>query len=430
MPLISSVAPTARIRCSFLSLGIVLVAMLSACEKKAVPPALAKPVEAPFIEPLVQPIPVYQRYAANTAARETVDIVARTRGFIRSIHFIDGQFVNKGDLLYELEETYNQADVESATANLTIAEATTAKALLEYRRQQTLLKQKLTSQENLDKARLNYQQAKAEQQKALAVLNRATQELKYTRIEAPFSGRMSRTAFYPGELVDPDGTSGTTTLTSIARLDPLYVYVQVPSNKIQSILLARDKQGELPVRMQVSSDEKLEAMGTVDFINNRANAATGTLEIRALIENPKLLIYPGQFGYLYIQTGEQKTAMLLPKSSVLEDFNGNYVYRIDQKTLARNDITVVDTLDNWFSVKGIRASDKVIYGDMPLMYSGLRVDPKKTKLPAKPPMPAELSASSGRGESSGRSKRSKDAKTQSKKEVKAPVEASSSKQSP
>ncbi|CAA0124032.1 Multidrug/solvent efflux pump periplasmic linker protein MepA [BD1-7 clade bacterium] len=347
-----------------------------------------KPVDAPYIQPLIQAVPKTMRFAANSAPYESVDIVARTRGFIESLNFIDGQFVKKGDLLYVVEKTYNQADVAEAQGALQVADARVERALLEYKRQQTLLKQKLTSRENVDKARLEYQSAKAQRQQEEASLTQALQELKYTRILSPFSGRLSRTLLYPGELVDPDNLTGTTVLTSLAKLDPLYVYLHVPTNLVQKIVEARQQQGTLAVQFFVSSDQPVRLPGQLEFISNQADTAAGTLEMRALVKNPDLHVFPGQFGYLHIQTGIEEDAMLVPKTSIHEDFNGYFVYLIDKKKqLKRAPIKRQEPYQAWYRIEGLNPDDRVIYGDMPALYPGLAVRPKQAMAPKSPVQP-------------------------------------------
>ncbi|CAA0097100.1 Multidrug resistance protein MexA [BD1-7 clade bacterium] len=349
----------------------------------------SEPANADIVYAIERDIPNFTHYPANTQAVETVDIVARTRGFIEGIHFKDGQIVKQDQLLYTLEVIYDQADVEQAQAELAITKAKVTRTRLSYERQERLLAKTLTSKEERDKALLDFNEAVAERKRARALLAQAQRELSYTEVRAPFNGRISRTRFYPGELVDPDNANGSTTLTQMLKTSPLYVDFPIPSNDLQTLLTAQYQQGfALPVRFTLLSDSPIHTFGSLNFINNTADQQSGTILLRATISNQANDIYPGQYGTIFVQTGTIPNAILIPTTTIHEDFNGKYVYTVDtQQQLKRQNIKAVQKIDAWTQVQGLKANTPILAGGLSIVHPGLHVIPNKI-----PPPPAPVTA--------------------------------------
>lgn len=363
----------------------ILCTIISACKSEMKP--MSHPVEsANVVEAIQQDIPHFLEYPANTASVESIDIVARTRGFIEAIHFTDGQIVKSGQLLYTIELIYDEAKLEQAKAELEIAHAKVKRTRLSYERQERLLKQKLTSKEERDKARLSFNAALAEKKRAAALVGQASQELSYTQIKSPIDGRISRTQYYPGELVDPDDRSGSTTLTSVVKLSPLYVNFPVPSNDLQTLLLAQRQHGQhLLVRFTLLGDIPISTYGSLDFINNAANTETGTIFLRATVSNLDQHLLPGQFGHALVQIDINRNAVLIPAHTIHEDFNGFYVYIIDDSNrLQRKNIKKHQTIDGWVQVEGLPAKAKILSGGLAIVHPGLAVKPIIITPPIKP----------------------------------------------
>ncbi len=346
------------------------------------------PQVAPYIVPYQATVPAYLNFVATTEASLSVSITARTPGYIEKILFKDGDDVTVGQSLYVIESTINRAQVQQARASLDGAEADAEQAKLEYSRYLRLHQQGAASQEALDNARLNKEQADSSVVEAEGELTEAEKTLSYTHITAPFDGRISRTLYDIGNLV---GVNGDTQLTTLLTLDPLYIDFNVPSTYLQRLFSLRDlslhdlslhdKQTDLPVVFTLKAsdmDQPLSFQGMLDFMDNRVSTTSGTMAMRATVANSDHLLFPGQFGTLLIPVGQHENALLLPQAVVKQDIEGNYIFIVDtNKTLQRKNIVLGDAFHGWVIVKqGIAVADHVISGHLMLMRSGLVVAPQ------------------------------------------------------
>ena len=348
------------------SVGLIAVATLltQGCEQHAGKAKKPTPIVS-VIQPARMPIPEQLFFPATTAAFQTVDIVARTRGFITDVCFIDGENVHKVVLLYRLEQAINQAEAEQAQAEVLLARAEVAETRIELKRYQRLVAQRAASQDQLDQATLNYRQAEGDLNNAKARLKSYQQDLIYTDIRAPFSGRMGHTLYYPGQLVGASNSDADTQLTSINQLSPLYIYFSIPSTHLQRVLahepnrLTNEKQASR-VQFKTIGKHPVAATGTLDFLDTGVNPATGTIDARAVVENPHHSIYPGQSGHLILTLGAARPGLLLPSPAIKLDQLGSFVYVLKNNKVERLAVDRGETFGPWTVVTGITANDWVI----------------------------------------------------------------------
>jgi len=187
-------------------------------ENKFVPPP---PPPVTVSRPAQQPVTDYLYLTGNTQAVDQVQLDARVEGFLTSIHFKDGDYVKKGDLLFLIEQDMYKAKVQQADGQLAAAQAQLLRAGQEYDRQVSLLKQNATAKSEVEKWRAERDAAEANIVEAKASLELARINLGYTRVMAPFDGRMDRHLVTPGNLV---GAGKPTALANITRMDPIYAY--------------------------------------------------------------------------------------------------------------------------------------------------------------------------------------------------------------
>ncbi|CAA0098259.1 Efflux pump periplasmic linker BepF [BD1-7 clade bacterium] len=369
--------------CPFLR-SIRIVAILSvfavtACSKPS-PQAIKKTVTAGYIEPLVTEVPQQLSFSATTAARQTVDVVARTRGFIEKVVFTDGQMVKQNDLLYRLEAVVNQAELERATGRRDEAVAEVAESRIEFTRYQRLVDLGSTSEDTLDQARQNYQSALGSLDQANANLRRIRQDLTYTEVRASFAGKMGRTLYYPGQLVGELNSTAATVLTTIAQLDSMYVYFNVPSKYLQTLMAARHKNPVMPLVFETQGEHPIRFSGQLDFIDRGVNPTTGTIEMRGLISNSSLLLYPGQVGKLTLQFGVQERQLMVPSESILLDGLGSFVWLINKDNrIIRHSVKRHEVFSPWTRVSGLQQRDRVLASRLGTVRAGQKVKPHKVK---------------------------------------------------
>ncbi len=266
--------------------------------------------------PIRGPVTDYLLGTGSIAAYQTVDLVARVEGFLRSVEFKDGSIVKAGQLLFIIEPEPYQAKLASYQAQL-------ANAQSEYERQLRLIKENATSQANVEKWRSQRDQAQASV--TLARIN-----LGYTRITAPFAGRVGRHLVDPGNLVGATGSS--TKLATIEQIEPVYLYFSVNERDVLRIRAAQLKAGadvavvpRVPVYVGLQTEAGYPHEGTLDFAGTGLDTGSGTLQARAVVPNPDLMLLPGLFARLRIPLGEPSEQLLVPDKVVSNDQAGSYV---------------------------------------------------------------------------------------------------------
>ena len=226
--------------------------------------------------PVERQVTEYLDMTGSVAPSQTVSLVARVPGYLESVNFQDGSFVEKGRLLFVIEP-------EPYVEQLRLAEAQLERARAEYKRQLVMLKENATSAANVERWKSQRDQAAA--QVELAKIN-----LGYTRVTAPFSGRIGKRLVDPGNMV---GTGGSTALATLDQFDPIYVDFSVNE---RDALRVRDtvrrlghKAGNpdvpVPVFVGLLDEEGTPHRGTLDFVDNGVNTSTGTIQTRAIFQN-------------------------------------------------------------------------------------------------------------------------------------------------
>jgi len=324
-------------------------------------------------------IPDERERVGQVRAVEDVDIRARVEGYLEERRFEEGADVEKGELLFVIEQAPYEAEVARAEARLARARATRQKAELDLARARELRKTNVASQAALDAATASAAEARAEVLAAEAELQQARLDLEYTEIHAPMDGRVGESEFSVGDLVGPE--SGP--LTTLVSLDPIYVYWQVPEQVLlefrrQSLERVRD--GDEPVRvtarLRFADGSLYEHKGVWDFLNNRVDPTTGTQTARALFPNPDAVLLPGQYADVLVEVGEPRQALVIPQSAVQEDQAGRFVLVVGEEERARVRRVVMGARRGifWEVREGLSEGERVVYQGVQKVRPGSRVD--------------------------------------------------------
>ena len=312
------------------------------------------------VQPTTRVIVDYEELNGRTAAVESVDVRAQVSGYLEEICFKPGQNVKKGDVLFKLDDAVyaavvaqRQADVERSAADVTSREAEIAsqtaerdQALLDLKRQQELNAKNATSKQSLELAQTAYDRsqaglvaaqaelsaAQANLNAAKANLDRAQIDLDYATIKSPIDGVVSREQITVGNLVE----SGSTLLTSVVAVDPLYVFFDVDERTLQPFrlnVLPNIKKEDFKVQFAIG-DEPFEREATIDFSEPRLNETTGTLEFRSVAENKPNAngtrnLLPGVRLRVLFPTSLPYEATIIPEEAILTDQNVKYVFTVD-----------------------------------------------------------------------------------------------------
>jgi RND family efflux transporter MFP subunit len=314
-------------------------------------------------------------------AIETVELRARVEGYLQSMHFSAGASVNQGDLLFVIDPKPFQARLDEATSDLAIRQAELELAETTLKRKEGALKDRAISEVEAIEARAQRNKAAAAVAAANATVETARLYLSYTNIYAPISGRIGRNLVDVGNLV---GADESTLLATIVKDDPIYSYFNVSERDLmnyQNIKYNGDRgNGEkdvIPVYLGLSNERGYPFKGHVDYVDNRVDANTGTIQVRAVFPNPDHVLLPGLFARIRVPVDIRENALLVPDSALGADQQGRFVLVVnDQNTV---DYLAVETgalIQGMRVIKdGVKPGDRVIVKGVQRARPGIAVTP-------------------------------------------------------
>jgi RND family efflux transporter MFP subunit len=336
-------------------------------------------------QPTKRTVTDWDEFTGRFEAVEEVQVRARVGGFVISVEFRDGAFVNTGDLLYVIDSRPFEAVAEQADGQLSDARAKAELARRELDRALTLNQTQAVSDSIVDQRRQALQAAKAAQLQAQGLLKRAQLDIEFSHVVAPIGGRVSRHLVSVGNLVQgSDSGGGATLLTSIVSLDPIYIYFDMDeATYLKNNRLyfegkrPSSRENPNPVHVTLTGETKPSHDGKVDFLDNRLDVSTGTLRGRAVIPNKDYSILPGQFGRVRLIASSPYEALLLPDSAIATDQSRKIVFVVkDDDTVEARPVTL-GPLDAGLRVirEGLKPEDRVIVDGLQRARVGAKVSP-------------------------------------------------------
>jgi membrane fusion protein, multidrug efflux system len=362
---------------------IVLLALtLSGCGDKPPPPVAAAP-PVTVAQPVKRTVTDWDEFTGRFEAIEEVQVRARVGGFVTSVEFRDGAFVNAGDLLYTIDSRPFEAVAEQADGQLADARAKVELAKRDLDRGLTLVQTSAVSEQVVDQRRQSLQAAHAAETVAEGTLKAAQLNIEFSHVMAPLGGRVSRHLVSVGNLVQ--GTEGgATLLTSIVSLDPIYVYFDmdeatyVKNNRLYfEGKRPSSRENPNPVQVTLVGETKPSHDGKVDFLDNRLDLSTGTLRGRAIIPNKDYSILPGQFGRVRLIGSSPYEALLVPDTAIATDQSRKIVFVVkDDDTVEARPVTLGPLDDGLRVVRdGLKPEDRVIVDGLQRARVGAKVSP-------------------------------------------------------
>lgn len=371
-----SVAPKRRLA---LWGGLLLTVLLAGCKPSNsyhAPP----PPPVTTSKPVLMPMTTYLYVTGSTAAVNSVQLVARVSGYLDSIDYTDGSIVQKGQLLFVIEPEPYAAKLKQAMAAIAQAKAQVLYAQSQYDRQLQMIKQNATSEANVEQWLATRDSDEAAVTENIANADIARINYGYTSVSAPFDGRVSRHLVDVGNLV---GNSSATVLATIDQLNPIYVYFSVNELdllKLRAALIALgrnpDKVRGAPIFVGLQSEAGDPHPGKIDYVATSLDPSTGTIEVRAALDNNSNLLLPGLFVHARIPLGKPMQALALPDAAVLSDQAGPYVYVVGAHDVVAQKRVQTGTEENgMIAITGLGAADQVIVDGLQNAAPGSTVAP-------------------------------------------------------
>jgi|WetSurMetagenome_2_1015567.scaffolds.fasta_scaffold02139_5 RND family efflux transporter MFP subunit len=376
-----------------LVLTMALLVAAAACDDNKNQYVAPPPPKVTVAKPEVRTVTENLEFTGNTAAYNTVKLVARIQGYLEKIHFTDGARVKKGDLLFTIQQEQYKAQLQQAQAEVAATKAKLDNAIIEYERYLRLREQKAGPQTLVDQWKFTKEASAAALDNAQAQVILAKLNLSYTTVTAPFDGQMGRHLIDVGNLVGGGGGGQDTVLAEINQIDPLYVYFTINERDLLRVIGERgatrssgaDQKAQRQEFFMGLADQKgYPLKGVVDFAAITANPQTGTLQLRGILPNPKGEILPGLFARVQAPFQETKDALLVPAQAVAFDQQGNYVLVVKEKNVVeRRPVEIGEQVGEMRVIKsGLTGHERVIIDGLLRAIPGREVTPEEAGKPA------------------------------------------------
>ncbi len=376
---------------------LVLAGAVSGCGSNTLPVAETPPPPVSVSRPLVREVTDHDNYEGRIAAVETVEVRSRVRGHLVKVNFEAGQMVKAGSLLFEIDPRPYEAAMQAAEAQLAGANAALDLAKKEYTRTMSLLRSNAASREEADVWTGKQAVAQADRLKAQAAVAQVKLDLEFTKVLAPIDGKTSRALVTVGNLVNAGG--GETLLTTIATVDPMYVYFDVDERSLLRYRkeFRKDKVDEggtqaplkelkIPVAVGLEGEDGYPHKGVLDFADNRVNPSTGTIQVRGVLPNASRILDAGMRARVRIPVGDPHKVVMITERAVGTDQGRKFVYVVNEQSVAeRRDVDLGRVSDGLQVVlKGVKPEDRVIVNGIQRVRDGATVEPKPVTMPGAP----------------------------------------------
>ncbi len=374
--------------------AIALLSLAACGQAGQQPPGQGAPPPVGYVVVNEQPVTLTTELPGRTTAYETSDVRPQVNGLIVARLFQEGDMVTKGQPLYRIDPAPYQAQVASARAALAKARAAIASSAALARRYGELVKINAISRQDYENALTSAEQARADVAAQEAALRSATIDLGRTTIRAPITGRIGRSVYTTGALVT---ASQADALTTISRLDPMYVDIQQSSADLlklrQQILSGQvASDGKAQVRLKLEDGSTYGPQGTLRFADVTVDPNTGSQTIRAQFANPNGLLQPGMYVRAQLAQGTQRQGMLVPQRAVGRDERGNAtVLVVGQGNKLEPRVIKTERVvgDAWLVTDGVKPGDKVVVEGAMMLRPGMPVTPQPWNPNAKPAAPQQ-----------------------------------------
>ncbi len=353
--------------------------------------------EAPLMEvtpltvetslPVYEEITEWDEYTGRFEASNRVEVRARVSGFLEKVSFTDGQYVKKGQVLFIIDQRPFKIELEQAQANYAQAKSAQIAAQDDFNRAESLRETGALSTEEYERRKQALAHSEGSIRFAQSKVDNAKLNLKFTEVKAPISGLVSRQKINEGNLID-GGSANSTLLTTIVATSPIHFYFTgSEADYLKYVRLARDgKRGAVrtegvQVQIELADEEEFVHEGKIDFVDNEIDSQSGTIELRAVLQNENNLLEPGMFGKARMLGSAKHNAIMVPDEIIGTNQSLRYVYVVgDNKEVVIKNVTLGPLHSNGLRIirTGLTSGDKIIINNLQKIGPGMMVNHKES----------------------------------------------------
>jgi RND family efflux transporter MFP subunit len=369
--------------------GCALILLLTGCGDKSKEKTPPPPPTVTVAEAAQQKIPIIMQFSGTITSVKTVDIIPRVSGYIEKRYFEEGTFVKEGDPLYLIDPRPFKARLDANMAQLKSHQASLAFWENEAARYERLASQGAASQEKKEGALTKLNETRAAIEKDKADIENARLQLSFTRIKAPFSGRIQQTRSNVGNLVQQQRD----VLTTLVQMDPIYVVFNLTRNQVYQIQLLKRREKMFPVeKMKVElllpDGSRYPEQGKINFISFQIDPATDSVTVRGVFPNKHTGtgdydLIPGQYAPVRLILGENPDALLIPETALVETQAGTHVFVVgkDNKVESRKVVLGSSYKQKRVINDGLKHGEQVIIEGVQKVRPGMTVKPEAATSP-------------------------------------------------
>ena len=361
----------------------IMTATSALAQEAAAPP----PPPVSVAKPIVRDVIDADEFIGRFDAVDQVAVRSRVSGYLDTVHFKDGALVKKGDPLFTIDQRPFQTALDQAQAALEVAKTTLTYAEAQYKRTESLTGSGTLSVSTLDDQRRAYLAGQASVRGAEAAVAQAKLDMMYTEITAPQDGRIDRRLISVGNLVNANDTI----LTTIVSLDPIDFYFDVDERNLLSYARSARERGSdlqeggggLDVTVRLTDSKEPPVKGKLDFSENRLDAQTGTMRVRARFANPDFVLQPGLFGRVEVSASNTYKGILVPDDAVGADQNERIVYTVSEDgTVTPKPVRLGPKQYGYRIIReGLTGDETIVVNGLMRIRPGVKVKPELIALP-------------------------------------------------
>ena len=359
---------------SKLPIVLILLLVFLGCEKKEekkVETKEIKKIEVEVNKITKETYPIWVNFSGKTEAFKNVEVTSRVSGELKEIYFKAGDEVKKDQLLFKIDDSQYKAILEQKIAGLQKDEASLNLAISNVNRYKPLVKDGLAPREKLDELVATQKQLQAVVNASKASIKQATLDVEYTQIRATIDGKVGQNLLDVGNLVNATST----VLTKIVDSKKLYVNFNPSANEV-SLIKKYKSQDNPTVKVKLENNDSIELKGNIDFIDNTTNQSTGTVLMRAIIENEDNIIFPGTFVEIKLFITDEIPVIAVHPNTLGQNQLGTFVYVVNaENKLETRQVEIQYSNEDIAIIKsGLNEGDNVVVSDITKLGNGMVVN--------------------------------------------------------